>query len=347
MADRKRQFAKALVRNAMRVPGSTSLSSLLLRRRAVIFMLHRFRVPEIGVDGHDTAIVKEGLAYLRRKRYDLVSLQELFNRLAEGRPVFRTVAFTMDDGYLDQATVAAKVFKEYDCPVTTFVTTGFLDGALWFWWDQIEYIFDHTQRRELRVKLADEVISYVPNHEGSWQQAKEDFTARCKEVPDGQRIAGILALSREADVGIPAGPPLRYAPMTWDQARSCEQQGMTFGPHTVRHPILSKTTDDQCAGEISDSWGRLCSQVRRPVPIFCYPNGRQLDFGKREIDVMRESGLVGAVMGVPGYPETGTLRQGLDAPFKLRRFGYPNNLTDLMQVVSGVERFKQMVRRET
>ncbi len=28
--------------------------------------------------------------------------------------------------------------------------------------------------------------------------------------------------------------------MSWDQARLCEERGMTFGPHTVTHPILSR-----------------------------------------------------------------------------------------------------------
>ena len=59
----------------------------------------------------------------------------------DGPPLNRAVAFTIDDGYVEQATVAAPVFAEFDCPVTTFVTSGFLDRALWFWWDQIEYVF--------------------------------------------------------------------------------------------------------------------------------------------------------------------------------------------------------------
>lgn len=40
------------------------------------------------------------------------------------------------------------MFAEFDCPFTTFLTTGFLDRTLWFWWDRIEYVFCHAVRRE-------------------------------------------------------------------------------------------------------------------------------------------------------------------------------------------------------
>ena len=52
----------------------------------------------------------------------------------------RAIAFTVDDGYQDVAQVAAEIFLEYDCPLSIFLTTGFIDGHLWHWWDQIEFI---------------------------------------------------------------------------------------------------------------------------------------------------------------------------------------------------------------
>ena len=115
----------------------------LMSGRATIFMLHRFRCADAGVRGHDPAFVRAALEYLRANRYELVSLRELYARMArDAMPVRRAVAFTIDDGYFDHAEVAAPIFAAFDCPVTTFVTTGFLDGHLWFWWDQIEYVFE-------------------------------------------------------------------------------------------------------------------------------------------------------------------------------------------------------------
>ena len=337
------QVVKAVGRKVLLVPGVTWPFSLLLRSRAVIFMLHRFRVPDLGVEGHDPDHVGKTLEFLRRKRFEFVPLAEMFARLSEGRVVRRTVAFTLDDGYLDQGTVAAEAFRRYDCPATTFVTTGFLDGALWFWWDQIEYIFNHTDRRDLCLQLSEMKVKYAREDGAGWRTAQEDFIARCKGVADADRAAGVLSLSRAAEVEIPVQPPACYAPMSWDQARDCERRGMTFGPHTVSHPILSRITDDQCSQEITDSWNQLRGQVLRPVPIFCYPNGGLQDFGSREIEVLRRVGLKGAVVGYGGYTETGSLARSPDAAFKISRFSYPDSFTDLVQIAGGVLRFREIM----
>lgn len=341
---RRKSLAKAIFQKALIIPGITLPFSVLLRNRAVILMYHRFRVPDLGIDGHDPANVAEGLQYLRRNHYEIVSLRELFNRLAEGRSVRGAIALTIDDGYQDHGSVAAEIFAKYDCPVTTFVTTGFLDGTLWFWWDKIEYVLNRTSRRELHLKLAEKEIQYTREEGSGWQKAREGFIALCKNAPDLEKTNAISYLSLAADVAIPAKPPTRYAPMSWDQARKCEQLGMTFGPHTVTHPILSNTPDDQCAQEIADSWNRLREMVARPVPIFCYPNGGAKDFGSREIRFLREAGLAGAVTGISGYPVTGSLQPGTDAPYRLARFGYPPALSDLIQIVGGVVRFREILR---
>ncbi|MEO7819486.1 MAG: hypothetical protein ABIS18_10165 [Actinomycetota bacterium] len=124
-------------------------------------MLHRFDDPNRGVAGFDPAKLRRGLEHLRKNRYELVSLENIFDRLASGGSALRdAVAFTIDDGYMDQAEIAGPVFAEFDCPVTTFVTSGFLDGQLWFWWDKIEHIFSMTSRKSIKISLPQLNLSY-------------------------------------------------------------------------------------------------------------------------------------------------------------------------------------------
>jgi len=122
---------------------------------------------------------------------------------------------------------------------------------------------------------------------------------------------------------------------------------MTFGPHTVTHPVLSRTTDDVMSQEITESWTRLCAEARNPVPVFCYPNGGLADFGDREIGVLRRLGFLGAVVGDPGYADARVFQQSRNDRFKVQRFSFPDDLPNMIQYVSGVERFKQMWRRQT
>src|SRR4051812_41525240 len=111
---------KQSVLKVLAVPGVSNALSYLTSTQASIFMLHRFAVPDLGLPGHDPEALRRNLAYLRKARYNLISLEEMFRRLHLGEPVKRAVAFTIDDGYFDHAEIAAPIFAEFDCPVTFF-----------------------------------------------------------------------------------------------------------------------------------------------------------------------------------------------------------------------------------
>lgn len=338
-----------IIRNAyhrlLLVPGVPFLFSHARRDCATIFMMHRFTHRDRGIEGFDPGQLRKELGYLRRNKYEFLSLTDLFSRLAGNGPELRgAVVFTIDDGYIDHAEIAAPIFAEFDCPVTTFVTTGFLDGQLWMWWNKIEYIFSNTRRKTLEFGLDENPVRCDLSHEEGIGAAREDFVSRCKTLGE-ERHKTIDRLAENAEVDLPVSPPVMYAPMTWEDARACERKGMSFGPHTVTHPILSQLpTIQQAAGEISESWRRLCAEVSNPVPVFCYPNGLWTDFGSREIEVFRNIGLLGAVVGERGFAEAASFRQDKDSPFKVCRLPFPETLSDLIQCVSGIERCKQIVR---
>lgn len=328
--------------------GRTGMFWPLLRSRASIFMLHRFRAPEIGVEGHDPKILRAALEALRRERFEIVPLKTLFEDLAAGRNHARpAVAFTIDDGYLDHATVAAPVFAEFDCPVTTFVTTGFIDSKLWFWWDRIEYVFANTRRVSAEVSIGGRNLQYAWRNAPERRAALSDFISECKALTEDQKGGAVDALAHSAEVDIPANPPLCYAPMTWADLRRCESMTMTFGAHTVTHPILSRTSDAQSRREIAESWNRLRAEAARPVPVWCYPNGQSGDFGDREIRSLTELGFIGAVTGVTGYADARRVRSGGSERFRVPRFAYPDSPEEVLLVAGGVERVKQIVRRES
>jgi peptidoglycan/xylan/chitin deacetylase (PgdA/CDA1 family) len=334
-----------LLLRALRLPAVTRPLERVLRDRATVFMLHRFAVPDLGVAGHDPERLRSALAGLRRDGYQLLSLRDLVRRLQDARaPLRKAVAFTIDDGYFDQSEVAGPVFAEFDCPVSTFVCTGFLDGELWMWWDRIETVFRQTRRRELRVPLGGSEWSGRWSDAAARLAAQDSFTEACKSVPDAEKLAAIDRLAAAAEVALPSAPPPAYAPMTWDQLRAAERRGMSFGPHTRTHPVLSRASDEQAPREIRESCERLAQEAADPDPIFCYPNGQRGDFGARETNALGELGLEAAVVGYPGYAER--FEKGGEAQYRLRRFSYSEDPIEMVQVLTGFERMKALVRRE-
>src|ERR1700686_382207 len=169
------QSLKRLLIRSLLLPGVVAPFSPFMKGRAAIFMLHRFRDPDLGTEGHDPALLRNVLIHLRKKHYHLLSLEEPFRRWMAEENLERVVVFTIDDGHLEHATVAAPIFAEFDCPVTTFAATGFLDGRLWCWWDQITYVFAHTERRSVSLALAGVELNYHWQDEDSRRRAHEDF----------------------------------------------------------------------------------------------------------------------------------------------------------------------------
>src|SRR5690242_15771182 len=152
----------ALKRSALSVlvvPGATQVFRPFMRDRATVFMLHRFDGAANG-NGHSILALRQTLEWLRRHRFPLISLADLVESLERGDTPSRAVVFTIDDGYVEQATVAGPVFAEFDCPVTTFLTTGFIDGLLWLWWDRVDCLFLRTKRVDVSIDVGGRPFAY-------------------------------------------------------------------------------------------------------------------------------------------------------------------------------------------
>jgi peptidoglycan/xylan/chitin deacetylase (PgdA/CDA1 family) len=314
------------------------------RGLVTIFTLHRFTDPEHGIVGHDPDALAKQLAYLRRHRYRLLGLSDVVERIAgrNGHSTSPAVVFTVDDGYGDFARIGARVFAEYDCPVTVFIPTGFLDGRLWLWWDRVTYLFANARRASfLTPELGDRSYQWsTPEELARVQQYVLDALER---VPAPQREAAIAALSRQLEVKLPETPPAAYAPMSWDDVRKMARQGVTFGPHTVTHPILPLTPDDICKWEIEESYRRLRLETSSTVPVFCYPAGHA---GRRELQAVQSAGFSMAVTTIPGYAAPHGIRDwGALRRFALPRFPTAEDRPHLVNVVAGLARLRPRIRR--
>jgi peptidoglycan/xylan/chitin deacetylase (PgdA/CDA1 family) len=76
---------------------------------------------------------------------------------------------------------------------------------------------------------------------------------------------------------------------------------MEIGGHTVRHPILTETPDDQARDEILRGRAALEGLIGAPVKVFAYPNGvPDRDYDLRHVAMVREAGFRCAVSTAPG-----------------------------------------------
>jgi peptidoglycan/xylan/chitin deacetylase (PgdA/CDA1 family) len=337
-----REVVRGLLATALDAGPLVRLLRPLRAGGAAIFVVHRFASPERGNGGIDPSAFRRHLAYLRRHRCRIASLDEVVAAVLEGRELDPPpVAFTVDDGYADFAEVGMPVFAEFDCPVTLFATTGFLDGQDWMWWDRIADAIQSTpgSRLEWQVDGRRQAVSLGPPAERL--ETARGLAEAIERAPDRDLRATVRAIVASSGIEQAVAPPSRFAPMTWDQARECERRGATIAPHTVTHPILANVEADVLQWEIEESWRRVRAETQRALDVFAYPNGSSWAFGRREAQVVERLGVRAAVSTSSGYVRSAARgNEQVPTRFSMPRFYASDDALHVMQVVTGLARLR-------
>jgi len=314
-----------------------------LQKKAVIFMLHRMSSPNVIEEGHSAEFLDQALQYLSKKGYQFVSLADIVNNINDGGPPLKkAIAFTLDDGFIDQAKIAAPVFIKHDCPATIFLITQFVDKGQPPWDFLLKFIFYSTNKKQITVNVNSESINYQIDTREKRYQSMVDFRSQCKRMSTVELESALLSLSENVEKEVIESLNESAISLSWDDARELEKSGITFGSHTVNHAILSKCSDQRAKQEITASWQQLTRQLDKPCPVFAYPTGRKEDFSSRDIEYLKEAGLQGAVTAEPGAVNFSEFTEA--DKYLIKRMSFPETMEDLIQYCSGFELKKQELR---
>ncbi len=312
------------------------VASFARRRQRVTFVslaFHRFACPDNAGAGHDLDALESNLRWLSRVGYTFGDLESTVRELVRGRePRTPTVIITIDDGYRDLQS-AIPIFARYQCPVTVFLATDFLDTRIPLWWDQVQLLL---ARAPGTIALND--VAGI-TWSASWHTAAdrvrhgEALIELIKRRPEPARFSVIEALAAQvspATALLPFTETPGYAPLSWDDVRALERDGVRFGAHSHTHPILSAVSDAQAQEEIEISLSRLRAEVQHPLSIFAYPDGTPWSYSDREANLLRAHGLEAAVtMNAKWTPP---LRTAAD-PYTIGRVGYQSDRFSLQTSV--------------
>jgi len=308
-----------------------------------IFMLHRTYPDNTPGEIQTPAHLRRCLNYLKIKGYHFTSVAEILHSITSNTPLPRkSVAFTIDDGFHDQASLAAPVFIEFGCPVTIFLVTDFIDGKSWPWFSKVQHLVDQARVTHLELEINQQKKRYSLVSSSDKNIARRKITNLIKST-EWEYLDPILnKLSESLKVEIPDLPPEQFQPITWNRIKELENAGISFGPHTLTHPILSKVDTETAEKEILGSWQRLKSTLKNPVPVFCYPNGELADFGDREIQLLKNTDMVGALSTIPMQYRTDL--KSTDITYKMPRYSLPDSFSDFIMYCSWVELAKEKLR---
>lgn len=291
----------------MRALGNSLLAGALqcldtvLGRRVSVLTFHRvqpFLDPLFPLEMHAARF--DALLTSIAGSFNVLTLGEAHEALTHGKLPPRALVMTFDDGYADNATVALPLLQRHGLRATFFVSTGFLDGGR-MWNDTVIETVRACPKPEL--DLADFGLGRFTLGSPVQRRAAIDAVLpKIKYQPLDQREPWIAKL-REA-AGHPDLPDDLM--MRSEQVRELHAAGMEIGGHTVRHPILTETADDQARDEILRGRAALEALIGAPVKVFAYPNGvPHRDYDHRHVAIVREAGFQCAVSTWPGAVRPG------------------------------------------
>ena len=313
-----------------------------MSNRACIFALHRKEDEATGIQGVGVNYLREALEALRLSGAKFVPLKWMINEWVAGRSVdSNSIAFTIDDGFADQAELVKSVFVPMHCPVTVFLITGFLDRKLWPWDDQLSYAFRRCRATNLSVTLAAETFNLQLDTENARRASLLRVRDHFKSIPGDNLYEAVAEVANLLEVQLPTQPPPEYRPMTWQEARALEAIGVDFGPHSVSHRIFSHLPPQDAHQEIAESWLRLRQELRDPLSILAWPTGRLADFAPRDMLLARELGLQAAVATNDGYAHI--IAKDPLTLYQISRFTLPNDIRGVLRYGSWLERGRQLL----
>jgi peptidoglycan/xylan/chitin deacetylase (PgdA/CDA1 family) len=239
-----------------------------------------------------------------KRHAPIVSGEELENLVSGKTPVKRLyVAFTFDDGYLDNYTKAFDVFRSSGTTATFFLVSDYVGTSTVPWWDEIAFRIRNTKRTELNLEYPAPLKVSLNGHR---EDAIANVLQHYKRADN--LIAGELMndIRREAECELPASKR-RF--LSWDEAKEMRAAGMAIGSHTRSHAILGRLSPEAQKQEMEDSKQTIESHLGSRVRSLAYPVGAKDCFSEATEKIALDA----------GYSMCFSSYGGVNGPTHLRR----------------------------
>lgn len=226
------------------------------------------------------------IKYLK-SRYRVVSLEQAVGYLTKKKLSGRYVVLTFDDGYEDLYKVVFPILKGYGLPATFFLTTGVIETNEVLWFDEILCRISGTDKHVLTLErlngrkfsLSNSVQKSKAISELCFKIANLDESSKNNVMNEIFHKLGTNRYKRDSFY------------LSWEQAREMTKCSLiTFGAHSITHPVLTKISRDKAFEEIQKSRQDIEKNVGCSVEFFSYPNGQ---FDEEIIALIKKTGFIG------------------------------------------------------
>ncbi len=248
----------------------------------------------------DPQVFEAQMKYVR-KRYRLVSLEQLCREIANGDPVEPSLAITFDDGYRDLYTHAFPVLRKYEIPATIYLIGRSMETGESPWYDRIFVALEHATGSSIEVEM-DLIHQFALTSIAARRQAAWEIVCFLRTISDARRRNWCLAFEA---IMKPPQDKLEGRMLDWNQVRSMQAAGISFGAHTMTHPSVAQVEAANLGKELKASRSLLEAGLDVPVEDFAYPFGKISDCLSANDDYLAQCGYRSAVTTIEGINSGG------------------------------------------
>jgi len=248
----------------------------------VVYMLHHIaekcfnRIPTNEDLKVSPRFLESIIIKYKKQGFSFVSLDQISEIISQNQiPSSPFIAFTIDDGYLDNYINAFPIFIKHKIPFAIFISTDFVDKKAILWWDVIEDLI--LQNKEI-------IIGNKRYSCNSFQEKWDTFRVFREKIMQFNQDSFKESLQYMfCNYNIDWLKPIKEKGMTWDQIKELSHHPLcTIGGHTVSHPVLNKLDEATLRWEIEEGVNRIEKETGISVNHFAYPYGSSNEIGKRE-----------------------------------------------------------------
>ena len=278
---------------------------------AVILMYHSVREDPLqfadlidpGIT-HATSIFRRHMEIIARE-FVPVTLDDILLFLrGEAKLPRRAVAVTFDDGFADNAEIAAPILDHFGIRAAFYATVDLIGTPRVPWYCRLRYAFSATRKTEWKDTFNGRTWS-LRDPTARNAALSHAFNMCAPMVADRQEEC-IRQIEAALEAEFPTGG--QRVMMSWDQLRRLRANGHIVGSHTLTHPNVAHVTDDEdVRKELVGSKRRIESELGLEVVHFSYPHpALSPQWSDRTVKMSASAGYKSAVTTTLGRVSAGS-----------------------------------------
>lgn len=253
----------------------TCFQSIFDKKAKIAVLVYHRVLPEVKFDPFGMVISLKTFArhmeYLA-KRYPIISLEDAVRQCQSGRPERKDqIVLTFDDGFRDNYDIVFPILKRKGLPAAFFINTDYVntDTVPWYWeisrYGAGRAIFDRMKASDLTA--INKELAYLKEKKG------------LKEIDNGRD-----------DICV-----------TWAQAQTMAEGGMSIGSHAASHRSLTRIPFEEAVDDIKKSKAAIEKNINVSCDYFSFPFGGASDYNKPLIDYIKKAGYKACLLNIHGY----------------------------------------------